>query len=137
MDTWFITESMLAKILETGPDAIGMVKQLKQRYSYQERLYALPELSRFVRFDNSKNIFGSIVVAAKNRIPMKIVIVRNRNKKSEYLYLISTDCRLSDSEIVRIYGNRWSIEYIFKATKSFFNSARSSRAVYMTLWSAV
>ena len=26
---------------------------------------------------------------------------------------------LSDSEIVRIYGNRWSIECFFKATKSF------------------
>ncbi len=43
----------------------------------------------------------------------------NRNKKSECLYLLSTDCSLSDSEIVRIYGNRWSIECFFKASKSF------------------
>lgn len=50
MDTWFTTEPMLAKILETGLDVIGMVKQLKQRYSYQGRLYTLPELRRFVRF---------------------------------------------------------------------------------------
>lgn len=50
MDTWFTTEPMLAKILSTGIDAIGMVKQLKQRYTYQgnvilcrnlENLYAL------------------------------------------------------------------------------------------------
>ena len=52
MDTWFTTEPMLAKILETGLGVIGMVKQLKQRYSYQGRLYTLPELRRFVRFDN-------------------------------------------------------------------------------------
>lgn len=38
------------------------------------------------------------------------VIKRNRNKKSECLYLLSTDCSLPDSEIVRIYGNRWSIK---------------------------
>lgn len=50
---------------------------------------------------------------------MKIVFVRNRNKKSECLYLLSTDCSLSDSEIVREYGNRWSIECFFKASKSF------------------
>jgi len=31
MDTWFTAEPMLADILETGMDAIGMVKQLKQQ----------------------------------------------------------------------------------------------------------
>lgn len=119
MDTWFTTEPMLAKILEAGIDAIGMVKQLKQRYNYQGRAYTLPELRRFVRFDNNKNIFGSIIVTTKTGIPVKVVIVRNRNKKSECLYLLSTDCSLSDAEIVRIYGNRWSIECFFKASKSF------------------
>ncbi len=118
MDTWFTTEPMLAKILGSGLDAIGMVKQLKQRCSYQGKLYTLPELRRFVRFDNNRNIFGSIVVGTKTGIPVKIVIVHNCNKKSECLYLLSTDCSLSDSEIVRIYGNRWSIECFFKASKS-------------------
>ena len=119
MDTWFTTEPMPAKILETGPDVIGMVKQLKQHCSYQGKFYTLPELRRFVRFDNSRNIFGPVVVATKTGIPVKIVIVRNRNKKSECLYLLSTDCSLSNSEIVRIYRNRWSIECFFKASKSF------------------
>ena len=119
MDTWFTTEPMLAKVLEAGLDVIGMVKQLKQRYSYQGGSYTLPELRKFVRFDNNKNIFGSVVVTTKSGIPVKVVIVRNRNKKSECLYLLSTDCSLSDAEIVRIYGNRWSIECFFKASKSF------------------
>ena len=119
MDTWFTTEPMLAKILDAGLDAIGMVKQLKQRYYYQGRAYTLPGLRRFVRFGSGKNIFGSVVVATKAGIPVKVVVVRNRNKKSECLYLLSTDCSLSDAEIVRIYGNRWSIECFFKASKSF------------------
>ena len=119
MDTWFTTEPMLAKLLEAGLDTIGMVKQLNQRYSYQGRAYTLPQLRKFVRFDSSKNIFGSIIVTTKTGIPVKIVIVRNHNKKSECLYLLSTDCSLSDAEIVRIYGNRWSIECFFKASKSF------------------
>ena len=99
-----MTEPMLAKIKQTGIDVIGMVKQLKQRCSYQGKSYTLPELRKFVRFENSKNIFGSIIVT---RIPVKIVIVRNCNKKSECLYLLSTDCSFNDAEIVRIYGNRW------------------------------
>lgn len=60
MDTWFTTEPTLAKILEAGLDVIGMVILLKQRYSYQGRLYTLPELRRFVRFDNRRNIFGQL-----------------------------------------------------------------------------
>ena len=119
MDTWFTTEPMLEKLLETGMDTIGMVKQLKQRYYYQGRAYTLPQLRRFVRFGSSRDIFGSVIVTTKKGIPVRIVIVRNRNRKSECLYLLSTDCSLSDAEIVRIYGNRWSIECFFKASKSF------------------
>ena len=118
MDTCFTTEPMLEKLLETGVDAIGMVKQLKQRYYYQGRAYTLPQLRRFVRFGSGRDIFGSVIVTTKKGIPVRIVIVRNRNRKSECLYLLSTDCSLSDAEIVRIYGNRWSIECFFKASKS-------------------
>ncbi|RCS33553.1 IS4 family transposase, partial [Heyndrickxia coagulans] len=42
----------------------------------------------------------------------------NRNKKSDWLAILSTDCTLSDQEIIRIYGMRWDIEVFFKTTKS-------------------
>lgn len=118
MDTWFTTEPMIQSILDLGLDVIGMVKQLKQRYYFNGKEYTLPELQKFVRYNGASNIFGSLYVTTKNGIPVKIVFVRNRNKKSEYLYILSTDTMLSDSEIVRIYGNRWSIECFFKTSKS-------------------
>ena len=119
MDTWFTTEPMLKNILDTGIHAIGMVKQLQQRYTYNGRQYTLPGLKKFVDFSSAGNIFGSLVVTTKTGIPVKIIFVRNRNKKSECLYLLSTDTSLNNAEIVRIYGNRWSIECFFKASKSF------------------
>ena len=119
MDTWFTTEPMIKSVLETGLDVIGMVKQLKQRYIYKGRQYDLPGLRKFVDFSGARNTFGSLNVTTKSGIPVKIVFVRSHNKKSECLYLLSTDCSLSDEEIVRIYGNRWSIECFFKASKSF------------------
>ena len=119
MDTWFTTEPMIGAILNTGLDVIGMVKQLKQRYTYNGKQYKLQELKKFVCFDGARNIFGSLIVTTKTGIPVKIVFVRNRNKKSECLYILSTDTSLSNSEIVRIYGNRWSIECFFKSSKSF------------------
>lgn len=109
MDTWFTTEPMLKEILDTGIHAIGMVKQLQQRYTYNGRQYTLPGLKKFVDFSSARNIFGSLVVTTKTGIPVKIVFVRNRNKKSECLYLLGTDTSLNDAEIVRIYGNRWSV----------------------------
>lgn len=119
MDTWFTTEPMIRSVVETGLDVIGMVKQLKQRYIYNGRTYDLPGLRKFVDFSGARNTFGSLHVTTKGGIPVKIVFVRNRNKKSECLYLLSTDGSLPDEEIVRIYGNRWSIECFFKASKSF------------------
>ena len=119
MDTWFTTEPMIRSVLNAGLDVIGIVKQLKQRYTYKGKKYTLHELKRMVRFEGAKNIFGSLVVTTKTGIPVKIVFVRNRNKKSECLYLLSTDVSLNDTEIVRIYGNRWSIECFFRSSKSF------------------
>lgn len=118
MDTWFTTEPMLKSILNIGLHVIGMVKDLKQLYWYQGKAYKLTELKKFIQYQNAPNLLGSICVKTKNGIPVKIVFVRNRNKKSECLYLLSTDCSLTDAEIVRTYGNRWSIEVFFKASKS-------------------
>ena len=81
MDTWFTTEPMLKNILDIGIHAIGMVKQLKQRYTYNGRQYTLPGLKKFVDFSGAGNIFGSLIVTTKTGIPVKIVFVRNRNKK--------------------------------------------------------
>ena len=56
MDTWFTPEPMLKKILDTGIHAIGMVKQLKQRYTYNGRPYTLLGLKNFVDFSGAGNI---------------------------------------------------------------------------------
>ena len=119
MDTWFTTEPMIKSILAEGLDVIGMVKQLKQRYNYKGKAYTLPELRKFVCFDGVRSIFSSLCVTTKIGIPVKIMFVRNRNKKSEYMYPLSTDFILQNTEIARIYGNRWSIECFFKASKLF------------------
>lgn len=118
MDTWFTHEPMIRAILDEGLDVIGMVKQLKQRYHYKEGFYSLSELRKHLPKHTPGNQFGSIIVKTKNGIPVKLVFVRNRNKKSDWLTVLSTDLSLSDEEIIRIYGNRWSIEVFFKSTKS-------------------
>ena len=43
------------------------------------------------------------------RLPVRLVYVRNKNKRSDYLVLVSTDLTLSEEEIIQTYGKRWNI----------------------------
>ena len=119
MDTWFTNEPMIKAILAEGLDVIGMVRKGNSKYRYKGKLYDLKALRSLVRKECGGGIFGSIAVTMKDGIPVKIVFVRNRTNKSEWLAVLSTDLTVSDEEIIRIYGNRWSIEVFFKSVKSF------------------
>ena len=108
--------------LKTGimlQNVIGMVKKLKQRYVVGDQRVSLEQLYRLaIPTDEKKGILRSIHTVQANGVPVKIVFVRNRNKKSDWLAILSTDCTLSDQEIIRIYGIRWDIEVFFKTVKS-------------------
>ena len=54
-------------------------------------------------------------------IPARIVCVRNRSNKKDWIAFISTDASLPPEEILRIYGKRWDIEVFFKACKSMLH----------------
>lgn len=65
-----------------------------------------------------------------------MVYVRNRNKKKDYLCLISTDISLSEEEIIRIYGKRWDTEVFFKVCKSYLNLSRECNSLSYDAMSA-
>ena len=52
---------------------------------------------------------------AGERIPAKLVFVRNKSKRKDWLVLVSTDTVISEKESIRIYGKRWDIEIFFKS----------------------
>ena len=56
-----------------------------------------------------------------NAVDARIVCVRNRANRKDWLAIICTDMTLSEEEIIRIYGKRWDIEVFFKTCKSFLN----------------
>ena len=130
MDTWFTNEPFIKKIKELGLEVIGMLKDNRQSYWYKGKLYNLCELATLIDFDRPNDIFGSVVVKTKKElIPSKLVFVRNRNKRSEYIILLSTDISMSNAEIVRTYGGRWSIECFHKACKSLLKLGKEFHGV--------
>ena len=62
-----------------------------------------------------------VMVGKENPIPAKIVCVRNKANRKDWLAFICTDTSLSEEEIIRIYGKRWKIEVFFKTCKSMLN----------------
>jgi hypothetical protein len=62
-------------------------------------------------------------------IPAKVVYVRNKNKRNEYLCIISTDTPLDEDEIIRIYGKRWDIEVFFKVCKSYLRLSKECNSL--------
>jgi hypothetical protein len=96
-----------------------MVKNSNQRYLVGKRSLSLKELYQAaIPVAGQKGILRSIRVQMAPNISVKIVFVRHRTKKNEWLAILSTDCSLSEEEIIRIYGIRWDIETFFKCTKS-------------------
>jgi hypothetical protein len=118
MDSWFTHAPLLRAIDEMGLYTIGMVKDLKQRYVLKGEHLALKDLYAKIPRNPRSEIIGSVVVKTSCGLLVKIVFVRNRNKRRQWLAILSTDCSLEDAEVVRIYGMRWSIETFFKFAKS-------------------
>ena len=65
----------------------------------------------------------------EGNLPAKLVFVRNRSKRNDYLVLISTDTSLTEDEIIQLYGKRWDIEVFFKISKSLLRLTTECRSL--------
>lgn len=119
MDSWFTYAPLIQEIRTKGLDVIGMVKNTNQRYLVNQRSLSLLELYAMATpVVGRKGILRSIQTQLVPSIPIKVVFVRHRTHKNEWLAILSTDCSLPEEEIIRIYGMRWDIETFFKCVKS-------------------
>ena len=128
-DSWFSSPSTLHAVKSIGYDVIGMVKKTPKmffRYNGKDRSLTTIYNQNKKRRGRSRYLLSVLVDVVKDGevIPAKVVYVRNRNKRKEYLCLISTDTALEEKEIIRIYGKRWDIEVFFKVCKSYLNLSR-------------
>jgi hypothetical protein len=131
-DSWFALPSLIARLYEMNVPIIAMLKRMpKVKYFFRKDTCNLVELYEKIkkRWKKSSNHF-EILAQLKQAdsggkcIDVKIVFVRNRNKKSDWIALISTDTSLSAEEIIRIYGKRWEIEVFFKMNKTYLKLAK-------------
>ena len=128
-DSWFSFPATIIRLLEEKLQVICMLKAMKTTYGYQGAQVTLNELYKSLRKRTGRaKILASCIVtlgstADDTAIMAKIVFVRDRSSRN-WLALLSTDVRLADEEIIKLYKRRWDIEVFFKMTKSFLNLAK-------------
>lgn len=124
-DCWFANPAQITAIKSKGMDVIAMIKKsgrIQYRYEGQKlnikQIYARNKKRR----GRSKYLLSvDVMVGKENPIPAKIVCVRNKANRKDWLAFICTNPDLSEEEIIRIYGKRWQVEVFFKTCKSTLN----------------
>jgi hypothetical protein len=126
-DSWFAFPKLITRLVAKSVQVIAMLKKMpKVLYRYKGRSMNLKQIHASIAKSWKKSQQSCSVYARLNEkndegeyIQIKIVFVRNRNNKADWIALISTDISLSDSEVIRIYGKRWDIEVFFKMSKTY------------------
>ena len=124
-DSWFSNPAQITAIKSKGMNAIAMIKKSSRiTYTYGDKKLNIKEIyaKNKKRRGKSKYLLSvDVMVGKENPIPAKIVCVRNKANRKDWLAFICTDTSISEEEIIRIYGKRWQIEVFFKTCKSVLN----------------
>ena len=122
-DTWFSNPAQLISVKDLGLNAIAMIKKTSRIfYEYEGQQLSIKKLYGICkkRRGRSKYLLSvNVMIGKDSKIPAKIVCVRNRSNKKDWIAFICTDTAISEEEIIRIYGKRWQIEVFFKTCKSY------------------
>lgn len=127
-DSWFSSPKIITQIKnECDLDTIAMIKKsAKINYLFEGKLKNIKQIFTACkkRRGRSKYLLSvdvGIVSTNENgetsSIPAKIVYVRNRSNRKDWLALICTDTELSEEDVIQTYGKRWDIEVFFKTCK--------------------
>ena len=124
-DTWFSSPAQLIAEKSLGLDSIAMIRRSSRiYYEYEGEQLSIKKIFNICkkRRGRSKYLLSvNVMVGKDKKIPAKIVCVRNKKNKKDWIAFICTNPEISEEEIIRIYGKRWQIEVFFKTCKSYLN----------------
>ena len=145
-DSWFSAPATILKIVAEKFHVITMVKKTeKVHYRYKGEKLSVKKIYRrnLKRRGRSRyllSVEAEIMGKGGTILPVRLVYVRKRGRKKEYLVLLSTDMSLSEEEVIRIYGKRWQIEIFFKVCKSHLRLTKECHSTSydaMVAWNAI
>ena len=126
-DSWFSNPHQIVQLKQRKLDVIAMVKvSSKIKYEFEGERKNIKQIYRSCkkRCGRSRYLLPIPVKVGRQdkdgaKIDARIICVRNRANRKDWLAIICTDMSLSEDEIIRNYGKRWDIEFFFKTCKSY------------------
>lgn len=127
-DSWFAYPVTIAKVCSLGLHVVARVKDsTKIKYLVNDVKKTAKQIYKENRKRRGKSRYllsVEITLYCEENgktvlIPARLVYVRNRNKRKDWIAIICTDTTLSEEEIISLYGKRWDIEVFFKICKSY------------------
>lgn len=130
-DSWFSNPRQLLDILVLKLHAIAMIKRsAKCYYEFEGKRMTVKQIFAACKKRRGRSKYLLSVPmkihvkqedVSEETAMAKIVCVRNRHNRKDWIALISTDMNLSEEEIIRLYRRRWDIEVFFKTCKSYLH----------------
>jgi len=124
-DSWFASPSAILSIKNLGYHVVARLKNHENfRYAYNGQNLSISKIhgANRKRRGMSRYLLSVIVDVRHDDfdyvIPAKIVYIRDRNNRKNWIALICTDITLSQDEIIALYAKRWDIEPFHKVIKS-------------------
>jgi hypothetical protein len=100
-DSWFSWPKLIKEIKSREVDVICMLKDMPRiSYGYNGVRYRLSDLYGVVEKTEFKSDIITSALIDCDGIPARIVFVRNRHNKREWLAILSTDITISEEEII-------------------------------------
>ncbi len=133
-DTWFCSPTSLLAVKSMGYDVIAMAKKSsKIHYNFDDKKQSVKDIYKSCkkRRGLSRYLLSVEIQVKKDDLstPARLVFIRNRNNKKDWLVLISTVMSLTEDEIIQTYGKRWDIEVFFKVCKSYLKLGKECRSL--------
>ena len=135
-DTRFSSPAQLTAVKGLGLDSIAMIKKIPRIYYEYEgeplsinRIFGICKKRR----GRSKYLLSvNVKVGKDQKIPAKIVCVRNKKNKKDWVAFVCTNPDLTEEEIIRIYGKRCRSRCSSRSASLTFSWLRNVTACPMT-----
>ena len=127
-DSWFASKEIIRYIRSRHMDCdyLGMIKigeQGKTKYSYKGKQFTAPALIKYLSNKKGRKYSRKLrchyivadVIFADTHVRLFFI---KRNKNGVWNGLITTNTQLDVFEAYKIYAQRWSLEVVFKESKS-------------------
>lgn len=136
-DSWFSSPKVIRSMKDKGLDVVAMVKKSsKIHYCFQGKMISCKDIYARCKHRRGRSRYllsVRVEIAGTDEHPepieAKLVFVRNRSNRKDYLVLLSTDTALTEEEVIQLYGKRWDIEVFFKTCKSVLKLTGECRSL--------